>query len=131
MDAGMKFPWLIVVALLGALAVIFGAIGAHIVHGDEAATGYQKTALNYHMFGLVPILLADILIRRNPAQSLFANLSALLCTIGVLMFSGSLYYLAWSGGSVGYNITPTGGVLMIAGWICLVGPAFSDFRRNR
>ncbi len=126
----MKFPWLIVVILLGALAVIFGAIGAHIVHGDEAATRYQGTALNYHMFALVPILIADILIRRNPAHTMLANLSALLSTLGVLMFSGSLYYLAWSGMSVGYNITPAGGMLMIVGWLCLVVPAISDFRRN-
>lgn len=127
----MKFPWLIVAVLLGALAVIFGAIGAHIVHGDETATRYQATALNYHMFGLVPIVIADILIRRNPEQILFANLSALLCTLGVLMFSGSLYYLAWTGNSVGFNITPAGGMLMIVGWICLVVPVISDFKRNR
>lgn len=42
-----------------------------------------------------------------------------LFTLGILLFSGSLYLLALSGvGKLGI-VTPFGGVSFLAGWLCL------------
>jgi uncharacterized membrane protein YgdD (TMEM256/DUF423 family) len=38
---------------------------------------------------------------------------------GILIFSGSLYVLVFSGIRWLGAITPIGGVAMIAGWVCL------------
>ena len=39
--------------------------------------------------------------------------------LGALIFSGSLYLLALTGARWLGMVTPVGGVLMIAGWVCL------------
>ncbi|HCK4306109.1 TPA: DUF423 domain-containing protein, partial [Pseudomonas aeruginosa] len=42
-----------------------------------------------------------------------------LFTLGILLFSGSLYLLTLSGiGKLGI-VTPFGGVSFLAGWLCL------------
>jgi len=58
-------------------------------------------------------------------QNQFIKTSGKLFIAGIVLFSGSLYALAYVKASVmpGYNwigaITPVGGLFFIAGWICL------------
>lgn len=127
MGEDMRFPWLFLVSILGASAVILGAVGAHVVRGDEIAEGRQNTALMYHMFSLLPITIAAFLSHQSAAKNWLATLSAGLSSVGVILFSGSLYFLAWSGTSLGFNITPTGGLFLIAGWLVL---AVASFQKN-
>ena len=42
-----------------------------------------------------------------------------LFTAGIVLFSGSLYLLAFTGGSMLGAITPIGGVAFLLGWACL------------
>jgi len=48
-----------------------------------------------------------------------AKRAALLFLVGILLFSGSLYGLAFSGVRVLGFVTPFGGLALIAGWIAL------------
>ncbi|WP_169567417.1 DUF423 domain-containing protein [Sneathiella limimaris] len=125
----MRFPWLVLAALFGALAVVLGAIGAHLVMGDQQATRFHDTALQYQMFSLLPLVVSDILIRRRHGNG-FASLAAFFTTVGIILFSGSLYLRAWYDIQVGFNITPTGGICLILGWICLVFAALVDIRKR-
>ena len=45
--------------------------------------------------------------------------SAAMLTAGTFIFSGSLYLMALSGARWLGAVTPIGGALMIAGWVCL------------
>jgi len=45
--------------------------------------------------------------------------SGLLLTLGILLFSGSLYILALTGIKVIGAITPIGGVAFVLGWVFL------------
>ena len=69
------------------------------------------------------LLIAAILYKDFPFKTtLWAGR---LFIIGIILFSGSLYFLTWVKAAVipGYNyvgaITPFGGLAFIAGWICL------------
>lgn len=115
---------LAVASLLGALAVILGAFGAHglktLIGTNELdiwAKGVEYQF--YHVFAL--LFLAGL---SNAAPRLVN--SAFWCfLLGILFFSGSLYLLSTREISrlsfVGYigPVTPVGGLLLISGWICL------------
>jgi uncharacterized membrane protein YgdD (TMEM256/DUF423 family) len=111
-------------ALLGVLAVILGAFGAH---GLKAVLEPQQikiweTGVQYHFYHVFALLFLASFVRfRN--NLVFA--SYCLFVFGILLFSGSLYLLACSS-VLGWSwlhylgpITPIGGVLFIAGWICM------------
>ncbi|MEX0769389.1 MAG: DUF423 domain-containing protein, partial [Balneolaceae bacterium] len=103
-----------------ALAVAFGAFGAHFVRDvltPERFDIYQ-TAVQYHFFhslGLLIVGLAAIHVHDSP----WLLWSGRLLIAGIVIFSGSLYLLVatqtgWFGA-----ITPLGGLALIAGWILL------------
>jgi uncharacterized membrane protein YgdD (TMEM256/DUF423 family) len=52
-------------------------------------------------------------------------LAGWLFVAGILLFSGSLYVLALTGVGVVGAITPVGGVLFLAGWVCVAIGAYS------
>ncbi|WP_025897910.1 DUF423 domain-containing protein [Sneathiella glossodoripedis] len=115
----MPINWIFIACILGAMAVISGAIGAHITVGNGAAKSFHDTALVYHMFSVVPLIACGYLSNRSGGHNFWVTLSASLCLVGAVFFCGSLYWLAWTGEGLGFNIAPIGGVLMIAGWIVL------------
>lgn len=108
---------LITGAVFMALAVILGAFGAHAlkkVLSPEMLTIYH-TGVEYqfyHALGLLIIGLTGFHI-----QSKYLNWAGLLLTLGIIIFSGSLYLLTLSGIKAFGAITPLGGVSLIVGWI--------------
>ncbi|QMV43662.1 DUF423 domain-containing protein [Cohnella cholangitidis] len=107
-------------ALTAMLSVAFGAFGAHMLEDKLSADAIDvyDTAVQYHMFHAVGLLLIALLIERLPNPKL-AIWAARLLLIGIVLFSGSLYALALSDVKVLGAITPIGGVSFIAGWICV------------
>jgi uncharacterized membrane protein YgdD (TMEM256/DUF423 family) len=104
-----------IAAILGVLAVALGAFGAHglkelLVRNNTAAI-WEK-AVFYHFIHTVMMY---ILATRTPLQS-GPWLSFLL---GILLFSGSLYALAFTNIRWLGAITPFGGVSFLVGWIWL------------
>ena len=103
--------WLALAAVNGALAVAAGAFGAHglkaILTPDMLAV--FETGARYQMYHALAMGLAAIAGARW-APGLFLA--------GIIVFSGSLYLLALSGMTWLGAITPLGGVLFLAGWIC-------------
>ena len=97
-------------ALSGALAVAFGAFGAHALKArctpDQMAVWTMAT--QYHLAHSVALLFLA-----RPAR---ATLSFKLMSTGILLFSGSLYLLVLSEVKRLGALTPVGGVLLIAGW---------------
>lgn len=58
-------------------------------------------------------------------QTRILIVSAALFTLGILLFSGSLYILALTGIGIFGAIAPVGGISLMAGWASL---AFAAFR---
>lgn len=114
---------LVVGALLGASAVMSGAFGAHALQGilsDKAASWYD-TAVTYHSTHALALLAAGLLNihASNGPGSRWLSTSAWCFFAGVLVFSGSLYMMAFTGITKLGMITPIGGALLIAGWLCM------------
>ena len=121
----MKINWIVVGSIFGAAAVMLGAFGAHALKGRLDAYGesvYAKAVL-YHMFHVVAILVVGVLQNINPELKL--QIPAWLFSIGIVLFSGSLYILAVTGIRGLGAVTPFGGLAFIIGWIWLAYSAVS------
>jgi uncharacterized membrane protein YgdD (TMEM256/DUF423 family) len=110
----------------GALAVALGAFGAHALKDllSEQQLHTYQTAVQYHFYHSIALAITGLL------QLHFSNkwpgYAGKLFTIGLVLFSGSLYLMSFlnAAGVEGVKwlgaITPLGGVSFIAGWICLL-----------
>jgi len=98
------------------LTIVLGAFGAHALKdqlNEYGKTIYEKAVL-YQMFHSLGILFLAILNQYIDGVNFISSIW--LFSIGIVLFSGSLYILAitqikWLGA-----ITPIGGVLFIVGW---------------
>ncbi len=114
-------------ALLSALAVAFGAFGAHALksHFESAphlAPVFQ-TAVKYHMYHALALFVVAWVMNKWP----IGNLPGYLFLMGTLLFSGSLYALSITGIRWLGAITPIGGVAFLLGWCTLF---FTVYKAN-
>lgn len=105
--------------LFGFLGVGFGAFGAHALKArlTPELLAIYRTAVEYQFWHALALLAAGLLATSRPGPML--ALSGWSFTLGILLFSGSLYALALSGVRVLGAITPIGGLLFLAGWVLL------------
>ena len=107
-------------AALMAIAVAFGAFGAHALKAriaPEALTLWQ-TGVEYHAWHALGLVATGVLMLRMPHARALRHV-VLLFASGILLFSGSLYGLALAAPRALGMVTPLGGVAFIAGWVLL------------
>jgi uncharacterized membrane protein YgdD (TMEM256/DUF423 family) len=116
---------LLTASLSGAIAVMFGAFGAHSLKNVLTAGALEIWAKGveyqfYHTFAL--LFLAQV---AAAGGDRLIKWSSVFFTLGIVFFSGSLYLLATREllniGFVSYigPITPVGGLCFILGWVLL------------
>jgi uncharacterized membrane protein YgdD (TMEM256/DUF423 family) len=121
--------WLVIGSLLGLLAVVFGAFGAHALElrlekGHSSASDVHDllatwdVAARYQMYHALALLAVGLLAVRRCGLAIHLAGSAM--TLGTLIFSGCLYALVLTGEKWLGKIVPIGGLMMIVGWICLL-----------
>ncbi len=120
-----------IVGILGAVAVALGAFGAHTLKGKlpgglitpDQLAGFDS-GVRYQMYHTLAMLL--IVVLKYNISSKFLNYAYNLFFIGIILFSGSLYFLCTRNL---YNadfliflgpVTPLGGLCFIAGWIFII-----------
>ena len=108
--------WLCIAAINGAVAVATGAFGAHGLQGriDAHALQVFETGARYHMYHALAIGLAAFTMRDAAATP--ATYAAAFFLAGILLFSGSLYLLAFTGARMIGIVTPFGGLCFLIGW---------------
>lgn len=112
-------------AITGALSVALGAFAAHGLKEKipDAALNIFETAVRYQFYHVFALLAAGILFKEF--QNKFIKWAGIFFIAGIILFSGSLYFLTYIKGAAmqGYNwigaITPFGGLCFILGWIFL------------
>jgi uncharacterized membrane protein YgdD (TMEM256/DUF423 family) len=115
----MDRTFLLVGAIAGFLGVGLGAFGAHGLRGrlSPEMLAVFETGVRYHMYHALALLLTSLVMAR---MSGWLVVTAGWCfTVGILLFSGSLYLLAVTGVTILGAITPLGGLAFLAGWACL------------
>jgi uncharacterized membrane protein YgdD (TMEM256/DUF423 family) len=107
------------------LAAFFGftgvALGAFAAHGLRARLSSEylavfQTGVNYQLIHALALLAVALLAQHLPGR--LAMFAGRLFTLGILLFSGSLYLLTLSGLKLGI-VTPIGGLAFLGGWLCL------------
>jgi uncharacterized membrane protein YgdD (TMEM256/DUF423 family) len=113
-------------AIGGFLAVALGAFGAHALRDrlDAYSLGVFETAVQYQFYHSLALLGVGILLLNAPGATLLRASAVLFC-VGILIFSGSLYVLSFSGLRWLGAVTPLGGLAFLAGWACLAAAAWS------
>jgi uncharacterized membrane protein YgdD (TMEM256/DUF423 family) len=103
-------------------SVIFGAAGSHWLSGyiyvDRIDT--YETAVRFHMYLSVIILLVVLILRNIGRQFSIFNPSLVFFLFGSLIFSGSLYLLSLSDISLFGTLAPVGGIMIVLGWIFFI-----------
>ena len=111
-------------SLSGAIAVIFGAFGAHSLKQvlDTAGLEIWAKGVEYQFYHTFALLFLSLL---ATGSDKLLKWSYVFFTLGIVFFSGSLYLLATRKllniGFLDYigPVTPVGGLCFILGWILL------------
>jgi uncharacterized membrane protein YgdD (TMEM256/DUF423 family) len=117
---------LIKAGVLGVIAVLGGAFGAHALKEiltPEHLASFQ-TGVRYQMIHAVVLLFLFLLLGKYDSKQF--KIAANLIFWGVILFSGSIYILTLKN-IIGLEIlkfagliTPLGGLLIISGWVFIV-----------
>ncbi|MFK0572532.1 DUF423 domain-containing protein [Endozoicomonas sp.] len=124
-------------ATSGLIAVALSAFGAHALDGrlSERAMEVFQTAADYQFYHSLALVFVALL-STTYAASKRLKWCAGFFSLGILLFSGSLYLLSlgelvipegirWLG-----MITPLGGVSFMLGWLMLTIFALKDFHQT-
>lgn len=118
-------------SLLGMIAIILGAFGAHslkqVLTGEQLST--FETGVKYQMYHALFLLFLGI---NKSVTDKIKKIIFRLISFGVLLFSGSVYLLAtMSVTTINFKpigiLTPIGGLLLILGW----GVFAAQFLKNK
>src|SRR5262245_25788346 len=115
----MDRTFLLIAAVAGFLGVSLGAFGAHGLRArlsPDMMAAFQ-TGVQYHLIHAVALLAVSAIAVRTTSR--LVPMAGWLFTLGILLFSGSLYVLAISGVTRFGMVTPLGGLAFLAGWALL------------
>lgn len=110
--------WIRIGSLFLFIAVALGAFGAHALKNKltpDLLTIFE-TGVRYQFYHGLGLLFVGWLSTIQPR----ANMAGWAFTIGILIFSGSLYVLSLSGVRAWGAVTPLGGFAFLVGWLILV-----------
>ena len=116
--------WLGSAGLLGLVGVVIAALAAHALPGrvTPAALGLVHTAIEMQMWHALALLGCGILARAG-AGARRVTLAGAAFALGTILFCGAVYSLALMGLELP-AVAPTGGFLVMLGWISLGSLAF-------
>lgn len=112
-------------ALLAAITIAMGALGAHALKDILTAAQLQtyETAVRYQQFHVFALFVIGILQNQYPQLSL--GICTKLVLVGMLLFGGSIYLVLFLSQIAVpipfwiYLITPLGGLCYISSWLLL------------
>lgn len=116
----MSSTWFGIGAVAAALGVGLGAFGAHGLKtrvSPEMLVVFE-TGVRYHLIHALGLLAVGWAAARWPGTA--TQTAGILMTLGIVVFSGSLYVMTFTGLRWLGAITPIGGVAFLVGWILLL-----------
>ena len=114
-------PAIRISAIVGFLGVALGAFGAHALKAHLAALNMSdvwEKAVFYHLTHAVVLLMLA-------GRPTFPKTPWICFLVGIILFSGSLYVLAYTGIKWLGAITPLGGLAFLAGWLLIAVRGFA------
>jgi len=125
--------WISTGAIFSGLSVTLGAMGAHSLKNiltEKNLSAFQTATdyMGYH--GLALILVGIVSLQLNDSGAKALKKVGILFTLGILMFSGSIYVLIFDGPRIFGPITPLGGLCFMLGWFIFAGVIITYFKKN-
>jgi uncharacterized membrane protein YgdD (TMEM256/DUF423 family) len=104
-------------ALAGFIGVGLGAFGAHALKArlSPELMGTYQTAVQYQFWHALGLGLIGLLLFHVPTSSVL-KWAGVLMALGIVLFSGSLYALIFSGFRGFGMVTPIGGICWLVAW---------------
>jgi uncharacterized membrane protein YgdD (TMEM256/DUF423 family) len=120
MMTALQYTFLIISALFGLLGVAAGAFGTHLLKSRRSSDSFAvfDVAVRYQMYHVLALLSIVAILGWLPSALIVA--AGWLFVVGIIIFSGSLYALVFSGIRSWGVITPIGGLLLLIGWLILL-----------
>ncbi len=118
--------WMIISgSVFALLSLVLGAFAAHALKNrlDDYTIGIFQTGVQYQMSHAIGLLFCGLYatyLQQSNISTPWLTTTAICFSLGILLFSGSLYGLALTGQKWLGPITPIGGLFFIVGWIALV-----------
>jgi uncharacterized membrane protein YgdD (TMEM256/DUF423 family) len=124
--------WLFLAGIAGGTAVAAAAYGAHGLEGITTFSPMVKiydTATLFHALHAIALALTAVLMaatgeRRHAAGTILLNIAAAAFLIGILLFSGGIYFHIARGLQTVTPLVPAGGIAFMVGWVSLALSAF-------
>lgn len=106
-------------AVFGGLGVAAGAFGAHALRSQLEPRMLEvfETAVRYQMVHALALFAVAWIYQQSQAPA--AQVAGWAFVAGILLFSGSLYAMAFTGIRGLGAITPIGGAGFLVGWVAL------------
>lgn len=111
-------------AVFGGVAVATGAFAAHALapRVEPRMLEVFETAARYQMFHALALFAVAWVWQQTGARA--ARVAGWAFVLGIVLFSGSLYAMVFSGVRALGMITPLGGVAFVVGWAALAAAAW-------
>lgn len=116
---------LILGAIAGFAGVMAAAAASHVGGGDNLRASAQFLLFHAPLLAAAPAIVRSGAVRRGPAL-----LALMLVALGVALFSGQLALRALADASLFAMAAPTGGTLLMLGWLLLGLSALLPAPRN-
>ncbi|NOX36237.1 MAG: DUF423 domain-containing protein [Calditrichaeota bacterium] len=102
------------------IAIALGAFGAHALKGRLSAELFQtfETGTRYHLIHALGLILVGILyhwLERNG----WIGVAGWIMLLGIVLFSGSLYLITFSGVRAWGAVAPLGGISFMISWLLI------------
>lgn len=112
-------------AVSAALAVGAGAFGAHALRArlEPRLLEVFETAARYQMYHALALFAVAWMMSQGERAAALAAPAGWAFVAGTVLFSGSLYAMAFTNVRALGAITPLGGVCFIGGWVMLAAAA--------
>jgi uncharacterized membrane protein YgdD (TMEM256/DUF423 family) len=113
----MRLSFSFIACLLGLFAVALGAFGAHALEASLSLSrqAVWSTAVDYQMFHVLAMLALIAVFRDSHSPWVFRAQTSF--SVGICVFSGSLYALVLLDLPVLGVLTPFGGLCLMLGWL--------------
>jgi uncharacterized membrane protein YgdD (TMEM256/DUF423 family) len=108
--------------LCGALGVGLSAAAAHITGGN------LTTAAQFLLFHAPGLLALAALIAAGAVHPTLAQVAGYVLVLGLALFCGDLSRRAFAGVALFPRAAPTGGILLMLGWVLVAVSAFLRLR---
>lgn len=115
--------WLFLAGLNGAVGVAMAALAAHAFVGDATAAGLIEKASRLQLMHALALFGVALLRRHRPSRAV--TVAGALFTLGIVLFCGSVYALAYKA-AASAPLAPVGGLAFILGWLVLAVSAFAS-----